>query len=72
MNAIESYPESGIIHLAVNPREDHGGLRRAAQHIRWLPGVVAVADGNGDLEITFHGPADDLLRRIHEALAANR
>lgn len=72
MNVGETYSECGRLHLAVNPQGDHSGLRRAAQRIRWLPGVLAVADGNGELEILFRAPADELLRQIHQTLAVGR
>ena len=72
MNAGESYPECGRLHLAVNPQGDHSSLNRAAQKIRWLPGVLAVADGDGELDVMFRGSPDGLLRRIHQALATGR
>jgi hypothetical protein len=72
MNVGESFPECGRLHLAINPQGDRGGLHRAAQKIRWLPGVLDVADNNGELEVVFHAPATGLLRQIHHALATCR
>lgn len=62
----------GRLRLTGRSRDDVAGLRRAAQRIRWLPGVLAVADGNGELEVLFRAPAGELLRQIHQTLAGNR
>ncbi len=69
MNVGETYLECGTLRLTVNPQEDNGNLRRAAQRIRWLPGVLAVEGESGELEIQFRGSSDDCLRQIHRVLA---
>ena len=68
MNVSETFFECGTLHVAVNTSEERGGLQRAAQRIRWLPDVLAVADDKGELEVVFRAPGEGLLRRIHQTL----
>jgi hypothetical protein len=72
MHSIETESPMGTLRLTGRSRDDVAGLRRAAQQIRWLPGVLAVADGNGEIEVLFRAPAEELLRQIHQTLAGNR
>ncbi|MCX7885906.1 MAG: hypothetical protein N3B01_01425 [Verrucomicrobiae bacterium] len=71
MSAIEASPGCGIIRVATYRWDDTARLRRAAQRIRWLPGVLAVDNCDGELQIRYRAPAEDLLRRIHKALSGS-
>jgi len=72
MNTMEIACPSGTLRLATRSLADAMVLRRAAQRIRWLPGVLTVAEDSGELEVVFRGAADELVRRIHQALAGGR
>ena len=71
MHAVESTSELGILSLTADSREDTASLRSAVQRIRWLPGVLAVENAGGELQVVFREPSDGLLRRIHQAMTAD-
>lgn len=70
MKSAEPQSGSGIIRMVFQRWNDGTRLRQAAQRLLWLPGVLAVRNGNGELEIVYRAPAEDVLRQIHHALAA--
>jgi hypothetical protein len=72
MNRSELLSGSGTLRIALNRCENHRVLSRAAQRIRWLPGVLSVAVSNGELEVVFCSPAEQMVRQIHHAQATDR
>jgi len=70
MQSIRTMPSVGTLRLTARTPEDAAGLRRAAERIRWLPDVLAVATCDGELQIVFRAPAEGLLRQVHRTLSA--